>query len=220
MATRDDRGTRELIERALTGDAEARAQVVERLSPVIHFRVGRALLRRSGAAAGRDVRQEVEDFTQEVFAALFAHDGRVLHAWEPERGLTLESFAGLFAERQIASLLRTHRRSPWTEDPTLEEGLDGPDVRVDLGAQVESRDWLLKLLGRLQEELSPLGLSLFEQLQLQQRSPAEVCLATGMSKDAVYAWQSRLAKLARRLASELMSEEDAPPRIPKAGGNP
>ncbi len=219
MASAEEEGRREQVRRALAGDAVARRGLVDLLSPVIHFRVGRALMRRTQAAGGRDVRQEVEDFTQDVFGALFADDGRALRGWDPDRGLSLANFAGLFAERQISSLLRTRKRSPWTEDPTPEEGLDPPEAAVDLSGQLESRDWLLALLGRMSEELSPLGLSLFEQLHVQQRSAAEVCAATGMTRDAVYAWQSRLAKLARRLASELMSEAAGAPRIPKAGGH-
>ena len=46
-------------------------------------------------SAGRDIRQEVEDLSQEVFLQLFAEGGRVLATWQPERGLTLLNFVGL-----------------------------------------------------------------------------------------------------------------------------
>lgn len=52
--------------------------------------------------------------------SLFTDQGRALRAWDPARGLSLENFVGFVAERQIASILRTAKRSPWTEDPTLE----------------------------------------------------------------------------------------------------
>jgi RNA polymerase sigma-70 factor (ECF subfamily) len=84
-----------------------------------------------------------------------------------------------------------------------------------------SQQMLEALLGRLREELSPLGFSLFEELFVRQREVAEVCARTGMSRDAVYAWQSRLGKVVRRLGAELMSETRASPHKPqKVGGTP
>jgi RNA polymerase sigma-70 factor (ECF subfamily) len=71
------------------------------------------------------------------------------------------------------------------------------------------------LLDRLREELSPLGQSLFEMLFIHQRSVPEVCERTGMSRDAVYAWQSRLGKLSRKLGAELLSDSQDSSRIPK-----
>jgi RNA polymerase sigma-70 factor (ECF subfamily) len=182
--------------------------------------VARALLRRATAASGRNIRQEVEDLTQEVFAALFAENGKALRAWDPSRGLSLMNFVGYVAERQVASIMRTARRSPWTEDPTLSEELDGPADMPDQELRLSSRQALGALLDRLREELSPLGLSLFEQLFVHQRSVPEVCEQLRMSRDAVYAWQSRLGRLARKLGAEINSDSPAQPRMPKAGVTP
>ena len=85
--------------------------------------MARVLLRRESAGLGRDVRQELEDIAQEVFAALFADGARLLKMWSPERGLSLANFVGLLAEREAISILRSGRRSPWTEDPTLDTEL-------------------------------------------------------------------------------------------------
>jgi RNA polymerase sigma factor (sigma-70 family) len=197
------------VGRALSRERDALRSLVEALTPIVRTRVARVLLRRAPASSGRNIRQEVEDLTQEVFVALFAHDGRMLRAWEPQRGLSLENFVGFIAERQVTSILRTARRSPWTEDPTQTEALDGPDDRASVELRLASRQELEMLLDRMREELSPLGLSLFEQLYLQQRSAAEVCARTGMSRDAVYAWQSRLGRLVRRLGAEITSNPQA-----------
>jgi RNA polymerase sigma-70 factor (ECF subfamily) len=213
-------GTPALVERALAKDREALRSLVDVLTPVIQARVARALLRRAASASGRNIRQEVEDLTQEVFVALFAEGGRALRAWEPGRGLSLENFVGFVAERQVAAILRTTRRSPWTEDPTLMEDLDRPAEDASAELRVLSQQMLNALLDRLREELSPLGLSLFEQLFVQQRSVAEVCEQMGMSRDAVYAWQSRLGKLSRRLGAELSSDSQAAPQIPKVSATP
>jgi len=206
----------ERIRSALAGDAAAVHWLVAFLSPVIQARVARALLRR--ASGGRSTRQEVEDMTQEVFVALFEDGGKVLRAWEPGRGLSLANFTGLVAERQVAAILRSGRRSPWTEDPTLTEELERPsDSAVGPEARVASQQLLAVLLDRLRATLSPKGLDLLERLYVREESVDAVCAATGMSHDAVYAWRSRLSKLVRAFLAEEMTESLESPRIPTRG---
>ena len=208
----------ELVREALAGDGAAVNALVDALTPVIQARVARALLRRQSAARGRNVRQEVEDLAQEVFLALFASDGKALRAWDPARGLSLLNFAGLLAERQVASILRSGRRSPWTEDPTLNEELDGdPDEGGDPEGRAASREMFGLLLARLREELSPQGLHLFQQLLVAQRPVQEVCAETGMTANAVYAWKSRLGKLVRKLAKDIVSDSPPISRTPSGG---
>ena len=192
------------IDFALAGDSLSIERLVAKLTPVVQARIARTLLtHRRGGATGRDVHQEVADLTQDVFLLLFSHDGKVLRSWQPDRGLSLENFVGLVAERQTFSLLRSGRRSPWKEDPTLAEDLDvHQDVRPETEDVVATRDQLRFLFRRLQEELSPLGRQLFDLLFVQEHEVAEVERITGLSSDAVYAWRSRLRKLARRLLQE------------------
>ncbi len=207
-----------LVTKALAGDPETVRTMVDHLTPVIQARVARSLMRRSGSAAGRDVRQEVEDISQEVFVALFAQGGRVLRTWSPDKGLSLRNFVGLVAERQTSSILRSGKRSPWTEDP-----MDSPDLDRMGGTEQQTerrlitRDLLTTVVSMLREELSPKGLHLFELLMLQQRSVAEVCELTGMKTDAVYAWRSRLAKRVRAIAKKV-SDSSPPARIPPQVG--
>jgi RNA polymerase sigma-70 factor (ECF subfamily) len=197
--------------RALDGDdAAALRRLVHRLRPVVQARVARKLLVfRDRGAPGRDVRQEVEDLTQEVFLVLFADDARILRGWQAERGLSLENYVGLVAERQAVSLLRTKRRSPWSADPTLAGELERLD-QLEAGAAEPSaeraavaRDTLGRLLDRLSQELSPLGRQLFELLLVDEVPMAEAAARTGLSSDALYTWRSRLRKLARRILGEL-----------------
>jgi RNA polymerase sigma-70 factor (ECF subfamily) len=214
----DERDLQHPLRQALAGDEAALRRLVAALTPVIQARVARCLLsRRRGPAAGRDVRQEVEDLTQEVFLQLFADQGRVLSTWQPERGLTLLNFVGLVAERQATSILRSGRRSPWKEDPTLAEELDGPATAAEPEQVTASREELRLLLGRMTEELSPLGRHLFDLLFLQDLPPDEAGRRTGLSADAIYAWRSRLRRLARRLLVEL-SESPLLERKPLRGG--
>jgi RNA polymerase sigma-70 factor (ECF subfamily) len=215
--------TPELLAAALAGDAGAARALVAAMTPVVQARVARVLLRRESAGRGRDVRQELEDLAQEVFAALFAERGRLLRLWSPERGLSLTNFVGLLAEREAISILRSGRRSPWTEDPTEAEDLSeraGATAAVD--AQIASRQLLERLLDRLRAQLSPKGLQLFVWLLVEQQPVDEVCRLADLKPDAVYAWRSRLGKLLRTLAAEIstegatdMSDLAASPRTPE-----
>ncbi len=212
----DDDTIQDEVRKALAGDEPALNRFVRTLTPVIQSRVARGLLlRRTGTAAGRNVRQEVEDLTQEIFLVLFAEEGRVLRGWQPERGLSLLNFVGLVAERQTASILRSGKRSPWKEDPTLAEDMDQASSAPEHGPEeiVASREQLKLLLHRLTAELSPLGRQLFDLLFLRELPLEEVTRRTGMSPDAVYAWRSRLRRLARRLLDE-PSENHPEPRKP------
>lgn len=205
---------RALLAQALAGDAAATRRLVGSLMPVVQARVARTLVRRRGGT-GRDVRQEVEDIAQEVFAALFADAGRVLRAWDPARGLSLVSFCGLVAEREAASILRSGRRSPWTEAATELDDLETALAEVpDVEMRVSSREQLARVVDRLRDVLSPRGLELFHRLVVEEESVESVCASTGMTADAVYAWRSRIGKALRKLAADMAASE---PRMP---GNP
>jgi RNA polymerase sigma factor (sigma-70 family) len=205
--------TASLTRRALEGDQTALTALVAALTPVVQARVARTLLaRRSLLAGGRNIRQEVEDLSQDVFLALFARDARVLRSWESGRGLSLPNFVGLVAERQVLSFLRSGRRNPWKEEASFTENeldAEAPDSGPEEIAA--SREHLSLLLDRLREELSPLGWQLFDLLFVQELSQAEVQAASGLSADAVYAWRSRLRRLAQKLVAE-MSETPAAAR--------
>jgi len=193
-----------LVQQALAGDQTALTRLVAGLTPVVQARVARALLaRRSRLGSGRDVRQEVEDLSQEVFLALFSRDARVLRSWQAERGLSLENFVGLVAERQVISFLRSGRRNPWQEDPSPAEDLDVTAPESDPEEVAASREQLSLLLERLREKLSPLGHRLFELLFVQEMTVPETMAESGLSAEAVYAWRSRLRRVAQQLLAEL-----------------
>lgn len=192
-----------ILRDALSGDRRALRAFVDAMSPIIEARVARALLRRKSRAEGRDVRQEIEDMTQEVFGVLFANDGHVLRAWDETRGLSLANFVGLVADRRVVSILRSGKRSPWTEKPEdLDEVDDAAGSAPDASPQIESREELEALLDRLKEALSPRGLILFHRLYVDQDPVDEVAASLGMTRDAVYMWRTRVNKLLRKWALE------------------
>ncbi|HWM91835.1 MAG TPA: sigma-70 family RNA polymerase sigma factor [Thermoanaerobaculia bacterium] len=214
----DDAAIQDQVRRALAGEEPALTQLVQTLTPVIQSRVARGLLlRRTGRASGRNIRQEVEDLTQEIFLALFADGGKALRSWQPERGLSLLNFVGLVAERQTASILRSGKRSPWKEESPLPEDFNQPAPERGPEEITASREQVKLLLHRLTEELSPLGRHLFDLLFLRELPFEEVTRQTGMTPDAVYAWRSRLRRLACRLLSE-KSESRPAPRRPSRDG--
>jgi RNA polymerase sigma factor (sigma-70 family) len=195
---------RELVRTALARDPASVRRLVDLLSPVVERRVTATLWQRS---IRRDVRQEVRDMTQAVFLSLFEQDGKALRAWNPDRGSPLESFVALLAHRQVISLLRRGRTSPWSDEPTEAERLE--QVPATAAAPEEtagSREHLQLLLDRLREELSPVGLELFQRLIVDEEPLDEVSKKTGKTQQALYQWRSRLLKRVRELSAEILSD--------------
>jgi RNA polymerase sigma-70 factor (ECF subfamily) len=196
---------------ALAGDPAATAALVRALAPVVEARVLRALLARGRSARGRAIRQEVGDLAQEALVELFAEGAKVLRGWDPSRGLTLAGYAGLVAERKVGHVLRSQRRSPWTEDPQAPEDLDvARESSGKIEARLADRQLMEGVYRRLRAELTPLGLELFQRLLVEERSVDELCAEMSMKPDAVYAWRSRLLKRARAIAVELSAPVSGP----------
>lgn len=195
------------LRRALNGDRSALRSVVDCLTPVIQVRVARALLRLKPVAYSSDIRQEVADLTQQVFLALFADQGKTLRSWDPDRGASLAGFVGLLAEREVISTMRTQSRNPWSEIP-----MDLPDLDRAAGASshpeagAASREVLDEVWKRLQSRLTNRGVQMFQWLYVDGLSVGEVCTLTGLTEDAVHAWRSRLGRLVRDIAGEVMSD--------------
>src|ERR1700680_417562 len=208
-----------LLREALGGDQAALTRLVALLTPVIQARVARTLLaRRPHLGSNRDVRQEVEDLTQDIFLSLFGKGGQVLRSWEAGRVLSLKNFVGLVSERQVVSFLRSGKRNPWKEEPSPAEDLDVATVDRDPEEVTASREQLRLLLGRLRGRCSHLGRPLFELLFVQELSLTETMASSGLSADAVYAWRSRLRRLARDLLAELSGKAESPRKTRKDGG--
>lgn len=191
--------------------------LVKRLTPVIQARVARCLLR-SSAGRSRNARQEVADLTQDTFRMLFEDDCKVLLRWDPAAGLGLDNFVGLVAKRHALSVLRSKRRSPWSDDPV--EDLDrlsasGPSAE----SIVATQQVLTTVIAELETELSPKGLLLFQRLFVDEADVQAVCTELNMSRDAVYAWRSRLGKVIRQKVTALMSDEPSTPQTPSHTGD-
>ena len=146
-----------------------------------------------------------------MFRLLFEREGRILRSWSPDKGASLETFVRLVARRHALSVLRTKRRSPWSEQPEVDVDQmlpdhDSPEVVT------ATREILRQVVRELRAELSPRGLAVFELLIVDEASVEQVQERLGMSRDAVYAWRSRLTKAVRAKTARLMAESPLPAR--------
>lgn len=159
------------------------------------------------------------DLVQDIFRILLEDDGRVLRSWSSDGGASLEGFVGLVAERKVASILASGRRSGHAEDPQdpadFEAGVDeAPDPEVGAG----DREVLGQVLDAVRSEASPKGFAIFRELVVEERSVEEVGARFGLERDAVYAWRSRLKKLARAAAQRILSDGPTSSGSKQSGG--
>lgn len=196
----------ELVRRAMQGDAKAVRALLQHLTPILHARAVRALQRCSRGLLPRDVRQEVEDLIQTVYSILFANGGKLLFDWDPSRGKSFENYVALVADTRLSSVLRTQRGRVWPDDPTEVEDLEtSAEFQIGPEPEIHSRDELRLILRRFHEVANERHHELFVLLFVEERSAEEVSALTGMSVDNVHAHKSRLGKLARRIAHDVLS---------------
>lgn len=193
-----------LVNRALDGDLDAQRELVAELTPTIHWEAAKMLRKwRTGSAAGRNLRQEIEDMVQEVFVELFEDDGETLRVWDPDR-LPLEAWVGYIAKIRTAEVLRS-RRSPWRERPEDPADLPKPAVRRTPEDDTLSRDELRKIHLCLLADFGPDDAHLFDLFFLRQASPKVVAEKTEKTMAAVYKWRSRLYAKAKECREKVMA---------------
>jgi len=192
-----------LLARALARDPAGVRALVDALLPVMQARVARALRRSSRRPT--DVRRELDDLIQEVLTALFSDDARTLRAFSPARGMSLKNFVGMVADHVTSNHLASGRRNPWREVASVDiEIEERAGAEASLEGVILSRDLLRALVDAMRAQLSPLGFQLFVALMVEDRPVDEVAPAFDMTPTALYAWRSRLAKLARGIAADLV----------------
>ena len=152
----------------------------------------------------RDLRDVADDLVQDVMVVLLHDDGRVLRAWDPERGMQLRSFVALVVRRTIFRKFKGFRGNPWSSDPADGEDLvtrmdDGIGTRPLLFADIEYRIQLDAVLSTLHSQLNEREWRLFTKLYVEQRSPADVGQEEGMKENSVHQWCSRFHRRVRQL---------------------
>lgn len=196
-----------LVRAALEGDETACEELVIRLTPIIQRRVSRALAVCRATRASGSQRSDLLDLTQQMLLLLFEERGRVLVSWDPERGLSLNNFVGLVAEREALTVLRSGRRSAWAETPTGDDILNAYRDESKSENVVSARDELTSIWRRLEGQLSPRGIALFRALMVEELPIEKVCEAFQMSATAVYNFRSRVRQRVREIRDSLSWRE-------------
>jgi RNA polymerase sigma-70 factor (ECF subfamily) len=202
--TSTDADVRLLVAQVLSGDRRLTDRLVARLEPVIRARVLRTVARRPSWRTQRAL-QELDDIVQCVLERLFRDRGRLLAAWQPERGLSLWSFVALVSEREAGMFLRSGRRNPFREDAVCDELLELQALDQRATRTLEARDLLRAVAGRLRRELGTKGRRVLELLFIEARSLEEVAHTMSLSHAAVYAWRTRIVRAACTIRDHLLS---------------
>lgn len=181
---------------ALEGDKNALRALLAEIAPVVRARALR--VRSHVPARFLACGYEHADLVQESFALLFAHRGRLLLQWTPERGMSLRNWVGLIVERALRALVRGTN-----VNLELSGGTHRQDVaRGDPIALLEARSDLVRLAARLHDMLDAHRLPLFERLCIRREEISKIARETGVSEKALYAARTRMERLARNLADE------------------
>lgn len=186
-----------LVDRALGGDRTATRVLVRRLMPVIRATLAAHLNRiyRRRTAWG-----DVDDYAQEVWLRLWSDSGRRLRAFDPQRGLSIESYVAMVAHRELQNMLRREAALKRGGDRTAAapEAVDTLRATApDPERQLAIRDEGQALGAWLTERLSARGLWIFRCLYDDGRSAAETAQVVGCTPQVVYNWQHRIRALAR-----------------------
>jgi len=185
-----------LVRRSLRGDRAAQRTLIEDvLSPVVHARVARVLLRRRRYQA--EMRSEMLDLSQQVFVHILSN--KLLERWNPAAG-SLGAFVGAIAENHVRSILRSRIRSPFSEVATEIDILCNAlgDSGMSQETSIDSRHRLRRLESELGDEERELFFAFF----VDEMSIEEMSMSSGKSKEAVYKQRNRLRERVRRILDD------------------
>jgi RNA polymerase sigma-70 factor (ECF subfamily) len=203
-----------LVERALRNETGAVTSLLRRITPVIHVRVGRALLADPYGSPKRNLREETEDLTQDVLVLLFERDARVLRRWDPAKGLSLRNFVGIVAQRHAGAVLGARRRNPWYAEPVEPQAVER--ALVDEGgveASLAAKEAWQAAMAAVAEDQTDRGRRLAEMIFRDGLTNEEIQDRTAMSSAAVYKWRSRLTQAFRRHLTEALRGVRAPEEL-------
>ncbi|MCB9545891.1 MAG: sigma-70 family RNA polymerase sigma factor [Myxococcales bacterium] len=189
-----DQADASLIERALRGESRARRALVERVGPTIQARVRHLTGGRPIGAEGPD------DLVQQVFERLLRDDGRLLRAWQPDRG-SLQAYCSVIARSVVSERRRVAR-------PMADALPDGADEAPGPEQVTSARERLQQLRACLRRCLSPGAWLVFMGLYADRREPAELADGLGRPRRWVDDRHREIRQAAARCA------EAEPPEVP------
>lgn len=188
--------TLQLIRFAQQGRADAVRVLIERLMPVIQARVHRRLLRARGGMLGNYGR---DDLVQEIWLILVKDGARQLAAYDPSRGLSLEGYVGMIAERELGNV---YARELETDKRRAQQNALGTEAIEDVASrgsspheEVEGLQVREQLTAYLGAHLPAKGQLVCRYLYGDHLEPDRIAEVMGVSRQVVYNWQHKIKQL-------------------------
>ena len=167
-------------------------ELVPLVTPIVHYRVVCVLRSFYSRQPWERLEREAEDLVQEIVVFLVVLGG--FDGWDPERGLTWQSFVDMVARRRTWDRILCRRLTDDSE-PDLEEPYLGPDPE----RQVLMVDRLKYVLEELRAKLSADSWHIFELVFIQEMPLPQVAEMKKLSMDGLYARISRIRRSAREI---------------------
>lgn len=193
---------RDVLRLAVRGTPSAVRLLTRRLNPVMQARILRVLRKLTPGHL-----DDAGDVLQAAWVALLKDGGRQLLAFDPARGISLEAYAGMIAEREVRNHIQ-HQSAQMRRpddgfaplDDAAEHQASSPTPEEDL----VGRDLEARLLAHLEAALPPKGQAVFRLIYTDGRSVEDTARMLGANVQVVYNWQHRVRTLAREfLASSV-----------------
>jgi RNA polymerase sigma factor (sigma-70 family) len=175
---------RVLVRAAVAGERTAGRTLEQRLHPVIERSVRRVLRRSPGENA-----IVVADLVQDAWVFLLEDGARRLTAYEPARGVPLESYvAVLVMRRTINELVRRSAKKRCPVELVCTAPASDPE-RAVLCAD---------LIATIAAELPPRAARVLESVYVRGMSPADAALVLGVNIQVVRNWQLQIRRFAQK----------------------
>ncbi len=189
-----------LVKRALDGDERARRELTRRLLPFVQARVKAWF----GMRGGRMVdARDADDMVQEIWLVLVQDKARLLRAFDPVRGKSLEGYVGMVCRRELwrrSTAAQRQKRGSGKAGVNLELVPEISVAETPIDERVAQRDLLGTIRQRVETELSERGRLIFALLYEDGLSTKETADRLDVAVQVVYNWQHRIRKLARSVA--------------------
>jgi RNA polymerase sigma factor (sigma-70 family) len=190
---------RALLQQVASGQPAAVRLVARRLLPVLQGRVRRALRRLTPAHV-----DDAEDVVQKIWVVLLKDGARQLLAYDAARGISLEAYVGMIAEREVRNHIQHETaaaRRPAEGHAPLDEAGDVPNADPGPEADVLSADFAARLDAHLMGSLGPKGQAVLRLVYGDACAPDRAARALGCNLQVVYNWQHRIRTLAREFVA-------------------
>lgn len=186
-----------LIHAALSGRRESARRLVERLMPVLCASVRRALRAERGGIGNVE---DAYDLSQDIWLHLVADGGRRLRAYDPARGISLESYVAILAEREVVSRHRraaAQKRGGHLKAVPLDDKCPLSSTEPNPEDSTAAQQLVAALHSSLERELPERGRLVWRYTFADGRNAGEVAELIGVNVQVIYNWQHKIRNLAR-----------------------